>query len=369
MSINNLLQFKKNFIKENLDFVIFAHKRDTTLDKLKIDYNIIELSLFDYLFIFFRNINFINYLINRSHWVSNFEKKVLKRNISLFIFLFTSYKAFLLKKINFTSVVLDVCHREFKNFPEVRGKVFIVREYFNKKVLPLSSLVITESDILKNLINRFYNIDSNKVISIPNIPSKLMFYDKKKTFNLIKKKFKIINDFYFYPAQFWYHKNHAIILEAIKKLKSINKNVNFIFCGRDKGNLQCIKNKILEYKITDNVKIFDYLTNEEVLFLYKRCKALIIPTYFGPTNVPPVEAWSLGVPVAYSSHLVNHGKNAALYFDPNSSNELVNVLLKLEISSLRKNLILKGRKRFKQISRENLNGHKLFIKNIKSLIF
>jgi glycosyltransferase involved in cell wall biosynthesis len=369
MSINNLLQFKKNFTKANLDFIIFTHKKDATLDKLKINYNIIKLSLFDYIFIFFRNIYLINYLINRSHLVSNFEKKLLKKNISVIIFLFTSYKAFLLRKINFTSVVLDVCHREFQNFPEVRGKVFIVREYLNNKILPLSTLVITESDFLKNLINKFYNIDLNKIIPIPNIPSKLMFYSKKKSSNFVKKKFKTTSDFYFYPAQFWYHKNHAIILEAIKKIKSINKNINFIFCGRDKGNLQYIKNKILEYKINDNVKIYDYVTNEKLLFLYKSCKALIMPTFFGPTNIPPVEAWFLGVPVAYSSYLVNHGKNAALYFDPYSSEELVNVLLKLEISSLRKMLILKGRKRFKQINRENLKGHKLFVKNIKSLIF
>ena len=93
-----------------------------------------------------------------------------------------------------------------------------------------------------------------------------------------------------------------------------------------------------------------------------------MPTYFGPTNIPPVEAWYLDVPVAYSSYLRQHGKEAALYFDPSSSDELVEVLLKLQKSSLRKKLIIKGRKRFKELVKDNLVGNKLLINKIKHYI-
>ena len=34
--------------------------------------------------------------------------------------------------------------------------------------------------------------------------------------------------------------------------------------------------------------------------LYKNSLALVMPTYFGPTNIPPLEAFALGVPVLYS---------------------------------------------------------------------
>jgi glycosyltransferase involved in cell wall biosynthesis len=367
MSINNLVVLQKNFIKEKINFIIFAHKKNKLLDKLNINYNIIKLTLLDYIFIICRNIFFVKYLIKNFNFISVFEKKLKKKNISLIIFFFTSYKAFLLKKVNFISTVLDVCHRDFPNFKEVSGKVFFFREYLNNKILPLSSLIVTESDSLKSKIVKFYKLNLDKIITIPNVPSKLMFYEKNINLKKIKNKFNITSDFYFYPAQFWFHKNHKIILDAVKKLKDRKINVNFVFCGRDKGNLEFIKNKILEFKINENIKILNYVTDKEVFALYKISKALIMPTYFGPTNIPPVEAWSLDVPVAYSSYLSDHGKNAALYFHPDSSDELVDVLLKLQIGPIRKKLILNGRKRLKEICNKNIIGHNLLIDNIKKV--
>jgi glycosyltransferase involved in cell wall biosynthesis len=37
--------------------------------------------------------------------------------------------------------------------------------------------------------------------------------------------------------------------------------------------------------------------------LYRQALALVMPTYFGPTNLPPLEALRLGTPVVYPSDL------------------------------------------------------------------
>ena len=368
MSINNLLELKKNFNRNNLNCVILTHESNSELERLNINYQIIKITFFDYIFLLLRNIILINNIIIRLNLSSAFEKKLLKKNISLVIFLFISYKSYLLKKIKFTSAVLDVCHRDFPYFKEVRGIVYLVREYLNKNILPLSSLVITDSDFLKKKIVNFYNLNSNSIISIPYIPSSLIVNNKNISLRYIKKKYNIKNSFFFYPAQFWYHKNHIIILKAVKKLKERKININCIFCGRDKGNLKFIRNKILEYGISKNVKIFDYLKDKEVFAFYKICKALIMPTYFGPTNMPPVEAWYLDVPVVYSSNLKNHGKNAALYFNPNSVDELIQALKSLDSGEIKKKLIQNGRKRLKEIIEERNSGISLFVKKIKNLI-
>ena len=128
MSINNLLAFKKNFEKRNINFHVFAHRSHEVLNQLNIKHEIIKITIFDYIFIFLKNISIINYLVNKFLLSSSFEKKLLKKNINLVIFLFTSYKAILLRRIKFTSTVLDVCHRDFPNFEEVKGKVFFFRE-------------------------------------------------------------------------------------------------------------------------------------------------------------------------------------------------------------------------------------------------
>ena len=51
MSINNLLELKKSFSNLNLKLIILTHKKSYVLDNLNIDYQIIKLSIFDFIFI------------------------------------------------------------------------------------------------------------------------------------------------------------------------------------------------------------------------------------------------------------------------------------------------------------------------------
>ena len=47
------------------------------------------------------------------------------------------------------------------------------------------------------------------------------------------------------------------------------------------------------------VKYLGYIDKKEITALYKASIALSMPTYFGPTNIPPLEAFKNSVPVLY----------------------------------------------------------------------
>jgi glycosyltransferase involved in cell wall biosynthesis len=367
MSTNNLLSITKNLKKLKIEFVILAHKRNLELKNLNLKYEIVKLSIRDYFFLIITNISIFKNLFCKFNFVSSFEKKLIKNNIKLLIFFSTTWKALLLKKIPFISSVLDVCHVDFrgkKKFKEINSAVFYGREYLYKTILPSSFRIITESRDLKIKITKLYKLNSNCIISIPNLQSSLLYKKKKiKTENVIKK-YNIPEKFYFYPAQFWQHKNHLVILKAIKNFKFKKEDVNFVFCGRDKGYLANIQNKISEYEIEKNIRILGYVNDSELFALYRLCEAMVMPSYFGPTNIPPVEAWSLGVPVLYSSLNRSHGKNACLYFNADSSTQLSKAILKLKCN--KKKLVKKGTIRFKEIMIENINGHKTLADDIKS---
>ena len=54
----------------------------------------------------------------------------------------------------------------------------------------------------------------------------------------IKNIYNLKNDYIYYPAQFWAHKNHIYILKAIKILREMkNIDVDVVFSGSNKGNL------------------------------------------------------------------------------------------------------------------------------------
>jgi glycosyltransferase involved in cell wall biosynthesis len=53
-----------------------------------------------------------------------------------------------------------------------------------------------------------------------------------------------------------------------------------------------------------------------------------MPTFFGPTNIPPLEAMKLGCPVAVSNiyGMPEQTRGAALLFDPESEQEIANAI-------------------------------------------
>ena len=368
MSINNLLSFVHHFKNNSIKYKILTNNKIKDLDKLKIKYQIINLEIWDYLFIFFKNITILSLILEILKISSSLEKKLINQKIDLVVFFKVSWKSFLLEKIKFTSTVLDTCHKDFykkKKFKEINFFIYNIREYLFKKVLPKSYRIISESSDLKEKIIKFYKIESKLIISIPNLPSSLLLNKNKFNKLNILKKYNLEGNFYFYPAHFWEHKNHQIILKSIREMKSKKEKINFVFCGKDQGNLRHLKLKISNFDIQNNIKILGYVSDNELFALYKLSKAMVMPSYFGPTNIPPVEAWHLKVPVIYSSLNRNHGGNAALYFNPDSYIQLVKCLIKVENQKLRKKLILNGKKRLIKIKTLNTIGHKKFSSEIK----
>jgi glycosyltransferase involved in cell wall biosynthesis len=141
----------------------------------------------------------------------------------------------------------------------------------------------------------------------------------KDNFDLnIKEKFKINGDYIFYPAQFWAHKNHTYILKGLKILKKNYKiDLKAVFVGSDAGNLNFVKDTVKKLNLSDKVYFLGFVESEDMVALYKNSVALVMPTYFGPTNIPPMEAFALGVPVLYSDlpGLIDQVGDSALLMD------------------------------------------------------
>jgi glycosyltransferase involved in cell wall biosynthesis len=71
-----------------------------------------------------------------------------------------------------------------------------------------------------------------------------------------------------------------------------------------------------------------------------------MPTYFGPTNLPPLEAFEIGVPVLYPDRggLKDQVGDAALLIDLNDFKTMANQLKSLYFDSdLRERLIQNGK--------------------------
>ena len=129
--------------------------------------------------------------------------------------------------------------------------------------------------------------------------------------------------------------------------KKHNIKLNIVFSGNDKGNKERIKSYAKRLKVFDRLLFTDFVSDQELIALYKNSLALVMPTYFGPTNLPPLEAFKIGVPVIYPdlNGLREQVGNAALLIDLNDPNSLSEAIIKLlKNKNLKNDLITKGYK-------------------------
>ncbi len=238
----------------------------------------------------------------------------------------------------FISTNWDIGHRSTFPFPEVCGnKAFKFREHFYDNILPLALMVICESETGKKELMNYTKIGNHKIRVMPMFSGGvcLLSVDEKLMCSYLDNIGLVKYKFFYYPAQFWAHKNHIGLITAFDKFikDERNRDYKLVLSGSDQGNLNYIKNKVEELGISDRVLFLGFVSNELVYTLYKNATCLVMATHFGPTNIPPIEAMELGCPVTCSD-IGGHREildDAASYFDSfdytsiyNSLNDMVN---------------------------------------------
>jgi len=228
------------------------------------------------------------------------ERKLVNDKIDLVYFLSPSSISQALNNIPYISTLWDLGHLEELEFPELTNdRIFESRELMYTKSLKKAFKVIVDSAYSKQYTINKYNLDEKRIEVLKFLPN-IRVADNEEFID-IKNIYNIKNDYVFYPAQFWAHKNHMYILKAIKILREKkNIDVDVIFSGSNKGNLDYILNKAKQFGVDDLIHYVGFVPNSQIPYLYKQSLSLVMPTYLGPTNIPPLEAFFYKSPVCYS---------------------------------------------------------------------
>ena len=73
--------------------------------------------------------------------------------------------------------------------------------------------------------------------------------------------------------------------------------------GADHGNRSHIEKFIDPYALRAQIRFLGFVSAEGMRGIYEGCRAMVMPAYFGPKNLPLIEAWMMGRPPISSSHL------------------------------------------------------------------
>ena len=282
-----------------------------------------------------------------------FEKKLIEHGADVVYFLTQSMGPEPLQKLNYITTVFDLCHRDTPEFPEVRifGQ-FQGRELHCKNHLAQALLVITESENLANLVSQRYGIDRTRCLAMPMSPAPFLQDDFSDDKCSVLKNYNLEEGYFFYPAQFWSHKNHVRILEALVLLRETGNNFRVVFAGSDKGNQGYIETLVARFSLNEQVKFLGFVPAEHMRGLYEGCTAVVMPTYFGPTNLPPMEAWMIGKPLVYSAHLKEQAGDAAVYANSDNASELAEAMKAVADPETAARLIEYGALRLRQLEQQ-----------------
>ena len=106
----------------------------------------------------------------------------------------------------------------------------------------------------------------------------------------------------------------------------------------------------------DRIIFMGYVPDADLVGFYHRARAMMMPTFFGPTNIPPLESFVCGCPTAVSNiyGMPEQVGDAALLFNPLSVNEIAAVMEKLWVDdALCSKLCSKGHAKTKEWNQEH----------------
>ena len=318
-------------------------------------------------------IDIIRELLNRFGINHPFTKFIKKKKFDLIIFLGPSTMAKYCSGTSFIFNIWDLDHKKNTQFPEHNfNNNYEKKEKLLKEIIYRAFKIIVPHESHKSDLIDIYKVSNKQIIVqnfIPMLPDihkkneikKINYNDIYKKFNLPLEK-KII----FYPAQFWAHKNHKFIIDAVEILKNkSNKEYFFIFCGGDKGNYNYIKKLISEKDLHDYFKILPFINDDSLISLYLNCSAVIMPTYCGPTNLPIYESFYFKKIIFYTKGLIPNDKinDRLIEIDIDSPSDLHDKLLLLDDKDKITKIVNNNFKFYDEICNEDV-----FIENYQKII-
>jgi glycosyltransferase involved in cell wall biosynthesis len=132
--------------------------------------------------------------------------------------------------------------------------------------------------------------------------------------------------FFYMPNQLWRHKNHLLVIEALKLLQQRGIKVVVVSTGkaadaRNPGYPTSVLNEVRKHGLEDSIRFLGMVPYDHVMPLARASLALINPSLFEGWSTTVEEAKALGVPLLLSD-IPLHREQAlqgASFFDPHSA--------------------------------------------------
>jgi glycosyltransferase involved in cell wall biosynthesis len=139
--------------------------------------------------------------------------------------------------------------------------------------------------------------------------------------------------YFLYPANFWSHKNHRMLLVAYSQYRSRypNSKVKLVCSGAPNKGARELQEAAKQMGIGEWLVLPGYLSNETFSALMQGALAIIYPSLYEGFGMPVLEAMAMQKPVLCSNvtSLPEIAGDAALLFDPRKPSEMADAMARI----------------------------------------
>ena len=266
-------------------------------------------------------------------------KKIVEKNSDVLITPNVNLTSYNLKIPTITNMqdLQHIYFPHFFNFSENRR-----RDYTFFNTAKYSKIIISSTNFIKkNLLENFNFLNASKIKVISSGVDK-----PKRNFNFNSKKKR---SYFFFPAQFWKHKNHLLVFKAYEEyLKKSKLKRSLILCGKKYENFDARYNEYFS-KYKKKIKYLGVINEIKLQKYYEDSFCTICPAVYEAASLTMLEAISKNSYVL-SSDIIPHkedGKNFKIeYFKTFSKNDLKKKMINLDngFKIIKKNMIYNKKK-------------------------
>jgi glycosyltransferase involved in cell wall biosynthesis len=255
-------------------------------------------------------------------------KMLLKHNINV---VSHSYFVFPSKKIKTLNWIPDFQHIHYPELWTKKQLDEITKS--NEKLIEKSDAIVLSSyaafdDFKINDFNRQEKVSVLNFVSQPNNDGQ--FSIKEDEIKEIKQIYNIHGEFFYMPNQFWSHKNHRVVFEAVKLLKDKGLLPLVVTSGlmSDFRNGNDHVEKLLKYTadndLKENILFLGLIPYNHVIKLILMADCIINPSYFEGWSSSVEEAKTVGKRILLSNIPVHiqQAPKFGVYFNPDNAQEL-----------------------------------------------
>ncbi len=231
------------------------------------------------------------------------------------------------------------------------GKEMKRFHFWKKRSAEEASGIIAISEHTRDDINRFWNIDKEKIL-VNYIDIEDCFREVKdaQVLNQFRLKYNLPERFILYVATIEPRKNSLGLVKGYELFREkSDENIALVMVGpRGMGFSKFEKEIRASVYSDDIILINDFVPREELPYFYSCAEVFCFPSFYEGFGLTPLEAMACGCPVITSDRasMPEVAGDAAIYIDPFSTGSISEALTRVTGSSdLRENLTEKGLKR------------------------